>query len=164
MPGTARQRRGRRALHGVAAFEAFKGVTVLLAATGLLALMHQDLHDSAAKFIEHLHLNPASHYPSIFIDAAGSLAGPRLLLLALGAAVYSAVRLIEAYGLFRGRAWAEWLAALSGAIYIPPEIYGLLRTRSALGMALLVLNVSVVAIVARSLARRRGHRGPEGLI
>ena len=162
MPGTADQRRGRRALNGVAAFEAFKGVTVLLAATGLLGFMHRDLHDSAAKFIEHLHLNPASRYPSIFIDAAGGLAGPRLLLLALGAATYASIRLIEAYGLFRGREWAEWLAALSGAIYIPPEIYGLLRTRSALSLGLLLLNVSVVAIVARSLARRRGHRAPAG--
>ena len=152
-----------RALRGVAAFEAFKGITVLLAATGLLGLMHRDLHASAAKFIEHLHLNPASHYPSIFIDAAGSLAGPRILLLALGAALYATIRLVEAYGLFRRREWAEWLAAVSGSIYIPAEIYGFMRTQSALGIALLILNVSVVAIVARSLVRRRReHHGPTG--
>ena len=155
--------RKNRALTGVAAFEAFKGITVLLAATGLLGLMHRDLHDSAAKFIEHLHLNPASHYPRIFIDAAGSLAGPRIVLLAVGAALYATIRLVEAYGLLRQRAWAEWLAAVSAGIYIPAEIYGFMRTQSALNIALLVVNVSVVAIVVRSLVQRRQiPDGPAG--
>ena len=41
------------------------------------------------------------------------------------ALTYSAIRFTEAYGLWRERRWAEWLSAVSGAIYLPFEIYEL---------------------------------------
>jgi len=89
----------------VALFEAFKGLVVLLAATGVLALVHKDLEAMAVKLVRHAHLDPAAKYPEIFIAAAGDLQNTRLTLLALGAAAYSALRFIEAFGLLRGRAW-----------------------------------------------------------
>ena len=111
----------RGALRLVAAFEAFKGLLVLAGASGLLSLMHRDVYALASQPIEHTHLNPASRYPQIFLYAADNLHDSPLLLLALGATAYSGIRLTEAYGLFKQRAWAEVLAALSGAIYLPFE-------------------------------------------
>lgn len=49
------------AIRTVALYEAFNGVVVLLAASGLLALIQRDVRAAAASFIEHLHLNPDSH-------------------------------------------------------------------------------------------------------
>lgn len=63
-----------RAIGFVAFIEAAKGVVVLLAATGLLSLLHRDVHEIAAKLIEHMHLNPASKYPRIFLEALDVLA------------------------------------------------------------------------------------------
>jgi uncharacterized membrane protein (DUF2068 family) len=139
----------------VALFEGFKGVIVLVAASGLLLLIHKDVHAIAARLVEHTHLNPAAKYPQIFLDAANSLHNSTLVLLALGAAAYSAVRLIEAYGLFYGRAWAEVLAACSGAIYLPFELFELVRQATTLRAALLLANVAVVAIMVRALLQRR---------
>jgi len=144
-----------KAIRAVAFFEALKGVAVLLAGSGLLSLVHRDIYAFAATLIEHAHLNPASRYPQIFLDAASKLSDTRLLLLAVGAAVYSLVRLIEAYGLFFERSWAEVLAAFSGAIYVPFEIYELVRRPTWHGAALLILNVAVVAIMVRALGQRR---------
>ena len=53
-----------------------------------------------------------------FAPVVQHLQDSRLGLLALGAFAYAALRLAEAYGLFRNRAWAEWLSAASGAIYV----------------------------------------------
>ena len=147
------------AIDAVAAFEAFKGVVVLVAASGLTLLMHKDLHAIAERLVAHTHLNPASRYPHIFLDAAGQLQNSRLLLLALGAACYSALRLIEAYGLFRRAAWAEVLATLSGAIYVPFEVAHLLKRFTWLSVGALVLNVLVVAIMVAALVRRRRGGG-----
>ncbi len=148
-----------KAIRLVALFEAFKGLLVLLAATGLLSLVHSDLHALAAKLIEHTHLNPASKFPRIFLDAASHLQNSQLLLLAGGAAAYSAVRFVEAYGLYRERAWAEALAAGSGAIYVPLEVLELLRSATVHGFILLVLNLAVVAVMLRALlSRRRAKR------
>ena len=149
-----------RALRAVAFLEAAKGVLVLVAATGLLSLLHQDLAALAARLIEHAHLNPASKYPQIFLDAATRLQDTRLGLLALGAALYATLRLVEAWGLYFERAWAEVLAAASGGIYVPFELAGLVRKPGALGAALLLVNLGIVALMLRALlARRRAKPG-----
>jgi len=144
-----------RAIRAIAGFEAFKGVVVLLAASGLLALVHRNLDDLAARLVQHAHLNPASKYPHIFLDAVSRLQERRLIWLAVGAATYATCRLVEAYGLFRERAWAEWLAALSAGLYVPVEIVELVRKPSLLGVVVLAVNVAVVAVMARALVQRR---------
>jgi len=144
-----------RAVRVVALFEAFKGVLVLLVGTGLIALRHRGAYDVALALIEHAHLNPASRYPHIFLDAASDLQNTRLLLIAAGAALYSAVRFVEAYGLLFGRSWAEMLAVLSGGIYLPFEVAGLVEHRTPLHAAMLLANLAVVAIMLHALVRKR---------
>ena len=148
----------RDAIRAIAAVEAAKGLVVLLAASGLLGLVHHDLYALAVRLVEHSHLNPAAKYPQIFLDAVSHLQQTRLLWLALGAAGYSALRFVEAYGLFRERAWAEWLAALSGAVYLPLELAELARKFNGLGLVLLLVNVAVVAVMVWALLQRRRAR------
>jgi uncharacterized membrane protein (DUF2068 family) len=138
----------------IAFFEAFKGLLVLAAASGMLALIHKDLHVLAAKLVEHTHLNPASKYPRIFLDAIDKLPNTDLLWLAFGAAVYSVVRLAEGYGLYYQRAWAEVLAAASGAFYMPFEAFEWLKHPSWLRAEVFAVNAAVVAVMARALLHR----------
>jgi len=158
----------RSTIRVVALFEAFKGLVVLLVGSGLLTLVHKDVYEIAVVLIRHAHLNPASRYPHIFLDAAAQVNDGRLMLLAVGAAVYALVRLIEAYGLYFERSWAEVLAAASGAIYVPFEVYGLVHRPSWHHAVLLIVNLAIVAVMLYSLARRRkmttgsAQRGPSG--
>lgn len=112
-------------LRSIAVLEAAKGLLVLLVGCGLLALIHHDLQANAEALVQHFHLNPASRYPRIFLRAADALTDVRLWLLAAGAAAYAGMRSVEAYGLWRERSWANWLAAISEGIYLPVEIYEL---------------------------------------
>jgi uncharacterized membrane protein (DUF2068 family) len=93
----------------VALFEAAKGVLVLAAGMGLLSLLHRDAHAIAERVTLLLHLDPASRYPKIFIDAAAGLTDARLWLLAAFACLYATFRFVEAYGLWRMRRWGEWV-------------------------------------------------------
>ena len=147
-----------RTMRAIAVFEGAKGAIVLLAGLGLLSLLHRDLQDMAARVIEHLHLNPASHYPQIFIDAAGRMSGTRLVLTALGAATYSTVRLVEAYGLWFARRWAEWFAAAAGAIYIPFEIYEVVRKGGVGPVAALAINIAIVGFMLYALFKKKSRR------
>lgn len=148
----------RRAVRLVAYLEALKGIVVLAVASGVLSLVHKDIHAFAARLVEHAHLNPASRYPSIFLDAASNLQDSRLLYLAAGAAAYAGLRFVEAYGLYRDRAWAEWLAAASGGIYLPIEAVNFARHQTVLGAAVFLVNLVVVGIIVLALVRRRQHR------
>ena len=72
-----------KGLHIVALFEGAKGVLVLLAGFGLLALIHKDVHEIAARLIANFHFNPASHYPRIFLDLLERLDDHKLWVMAL---------------------------------------------------------------------------------
>lgn len=153
------------ALRAVALFEAGKGVLALAAASGVLLLLHHDLRALALRLVEHLHLNPAAKYPHLLLDGVNRLQDMRVWLLILGVAAYAAVRFAEAYGLWRGRAWAEVLAALSGGLYLPVEIFELLRRPGWLSALVLLLNVAVVTCMLRLLwlrQRRAEQPQPEG--
>jgi uncharacterized membrane protein (DUF2068 family) len=142
-------------LRAVALLEAAKGLLVLATGFGLLSLMHRDVQGLAEQLVRHAHLNPAAHYPRIFLELAADATQARLMLLAAGAAAYALLRLVEAYGLWRARAWAEWFAALSGSIYVPFELAGIARHPSGLGVTLLLLNVLVIALMLLALYARR---------
>jgi len=131
----------------VAAFEAAKGLLVMVTGFGLLSLLHHDVQRAAESVVRHLHLNPARHYPRVFLEAAAQVTDARLWLLASGAFAYAVVRGVEAYGLWRARVWAEWFAILSGAIYLPIEIFELTRHASALKMVVLLVNAGIVGYV-----------------
>ena len=139
----------------VAAVEAGKGAVVLAAGLELFAFLHRDVQAVAERIVEHFHLNPASRYPRILLDAAGALTDERLVVLAMGAIAYSTLRFVEAYGLWRERRWAEWFAVVAGSLYIPIELYEIARRVTWIRFGLLAVNVSIVVYLARVLWRAR---------
>jgi len=150
-----------KALRPIAAFEALKGAVVLIAGFGLLSFLDRDNEVFAERIIRNLHLNPAHHYPHIFITAMGQMEDSHLLAFAGLALLYSLVRFAEAYGLWNEKRWAEWLAALSGGIYIPFEIYELALRVTWLRIGALVVNVVIVGYLAWLLTEnRRKHLKP----
>jgi len=135
----------------VAIMEASKGLLVLVAGFGLLTLLHKDVQAKAIQLVERLHLNPSKHYPTIFIDAASHVTDLRLWQMAWFALVYSTLRLIEAYGLWRERRWAEWVALISGGIYLPIEIIEVIHRQSWFRVGTLLVNLVVVAWMGYAL-------------
>lgn len=147
-------------LHFVALFEGAKGLLVLLVGFELLSFIHRDVHEVAMQLVEHFHLNPASHYPRIFLDVMEHVNDAKLWSMAIAAAMYSLVRMIEAVGLWLRRTWAELFAVLSGGIYIPIEVYEIVRRVTWARVTVLLVNVVIVAYVSYVLMRN-GERGAE---
>jgi uncharacterized membrane protein (DUF2068 family) len=150
-------------VRAIAFFEALKGTLVLVAGFGLLALVHRDLEDLAERLVRHTHLNPASHYPRVFIEAAANTSDSRLRTLAVLAFVYSTVRFVEAYGLWHMRAWAEWFAILSGCVYLPVELYELIERPTLVRAGILIFNALVVAYLLYVRFSRTGHFAEEAI-
>ena len=132
---------------------------MLAAGCGALALVHRDLQAIAEEIVSHSHLNPASRFPRIFLDVAGRTTDARLWALAGMAAAYAAVRLAEAYGLWRARRWAEWLGAASGAIYVPVEAWEIARRFTVTRLVLLAGNLLIVVYLLGQL--RAGRAAPQ---
>ena len=148
-----------KSIRAAAMLEATKGLIVVVAGFGLLSFVHRDAQSIAEQLVAHLHLNPASRYPRVFIDASARLTDTRLWALAALAAAYATARFIEAYGLWRGRRWAEWFAAVSGGIYIPFEIFELAKRLDWLSVGTLLVNVFIVGLMIAALMRERSAVG-----
>jgi uncharacterized membrane protein (DUF2068 family) len=134
-----------RGIRTVAMFEASKGLVVLLVGLGLLHFIHRDLQSAAEELVRLSHLNPARHYPHIFIEAARNVSDARLWFMASMAFAYSTARLVEAWGLWHLKKWAQWFAIISGGIYVPIEIFEIVRRVTVLRVAVLTVNVFIVA-------------------
>jgi len=139
----------------VAFFEAIKGALVLLAGLGVLSLIHRNIQAIAENLVRHSHLDPASHYPRIFLDAAKHTTDGRLWAFAGAAAVYSLVRFAEAYGLWFERRWAEWFALTTSGLYLPLEIFELVHRPTPVKLAILVTNLGIVAYMTYALWHSR---------
>ena len=144
-------RRAAVGVRAIALFEAAKGLVVVAVGLGLASLAGKDAEAIAEALLHELHLDPAERLPHIFLQAAAQVSDGQLLLLAALAATYAVARLLEAYGLWRGWRWAQWLAALSGAIYLPLEVYELASGPTPLKLFTLVANLCIVAYMSRVL-------------
>lgn len=144
----------RSVLHGFALFEASKGLLVLTVGLGLLALVHRDIQIEAEDVVRFLHLNPAHHFPRIFLDTAAHVENSRLWLLSLAALAYSTARFVEAGGLWFDRPWAEWFAIASDAMYIPVEIYEVISRVTVIRTLTLLLNIAIVAYLLAVITSR----------
>lgn len=147
-----------KGLRAIALFEALKGGLVLAVGFGFLSFLGRDAEVFAERLVNRLHLNPAHHYPQVFIHAMADLTNTRLWFIAGFSALYASVRFIEAYGLWRERRWAEWLAALSAGLYVPVEVYEIAHGASWLKFGALGLNLAVVGYMVYLLTESRRLR------
>ena len=144
-----------RALRAIALFEAFKGGVALAALLGVIDLMHQDAVALAMSLIGRFGLDPEAHYPSMLLHYAHLLPDADMRSLVLLASVYIALRWAEAFGLWLGQSWGEYLGALSGGIYLPFELQHFWHAPSVVTAVVIALNLGIVAYLCHHLWRRR---------
>ncbi|KQA19937.1 DUF2127 domain-containing protein [Vibrio metoecus] len=144
-------------LKAVALLESTKGIISLLVGLGLHHFAGDSLQQLLQDLLLHLHLNPASYWPEKVMHQAGLIAHFNLNWVAAGALVYGLIRLVEAYGLWHNLLWTEWFALLSGAIYLPFEVYELFVHPGLLSVAALVINIVIVFYMYRIVSGKPKH-------
>ena len=150
--------RQRRMLRAVATFEFFKGIFVVVMGLCALALVHKDAWLYAESLLALLHISTDRRSAQLFLDFADSVTDARLWAAARIAFSYAALRFTEAYGLWKGRVWAEWVALLAGGLLLPMEVRELMRGLTVFRSALFIGNLAVVLYmlyIIRANARER---------
>ncbi|HKW16907.1 MAG TPA: DUF2127 domain-containing protein [Terriglobales bacterium] len=128
----------------IALMEFAKGVAVLAAAVSLYWV---DPSDVVGSFLDFLHISPDHHLAQLLLHSADTLSNASMWSIILIACLYSGLRFAEAFGLWRARPWAEWVALVSGAIYLPFEAYKLAHRVSIFHISILLINLAVVAFM-----------------
>jgi uncharacterized membrane protein (DUF2068 family) len=149
-----RQSKSKKILRLLSLFEAGKGLLVFLVGFGLVSLIHKSAQQEAAEIVKIFHLNPARHYPEIFINTLTNLSDARLWFLSISAIIYSLIRFAEAYGLWYDRLWAIWFAIASSALFLPMELSELIENLTIVRIVIILLNILLVFYLLR-LSRHR---------
>jgi uncharacterized membrane protein (DUF2068 family) len=134
----------RRILRAVASVELIKGIFVLAVGIIAILLVHKDAWLLAESLLAKLHISTDRHSAQLFLDFADDITDARLWAAARLAFAYSALRFVEAYGLWRMRTWAEWVAFGSGTLLIPLEIRELLRGVTLLRLGVFIGNLIII--------------------
>ena len=74
------------------------------------------------------------------------------------ACVYALIRLVEGYGLWQGKHWAEWFAVISAGLYLPLELWHLAHRPSLLTAGVILLNIAIMVYLGKLLIQQRGRR------
>jgi uncharacterized membrane protein (DUF2068 family) len=140
----------RAGLRTVAVWEAFKGCLALSIAYGLVVMRRRevDFGEAVEHILFYFHINPGHHWSQQVVHAADKMSSTSMAMIWGIAITYAALRFVEGFGLWKQRAWAEWLAIISGCIYLPFEIYKLIRHPNAFHWAVLGINILVVLYIA----------------
>ena len=139
-------------LRAIAVIEAIKGLLALSAASGLEIIGPIPLKRWVHELIARLQLEP-NHGAMAWL--ANAINPHSVHLAAAAVATYGVLHLIEAWGLWRDKAWASLLGCLAAAIYLPFELDALIRHPGWVSAAVLSINVLVVWVLARDLLKRR---------
>jgi uncharacterized membrane protein (DUF2068 family) len=148
----------RRVLRAVATFEFAKGAFVFAMGVCALALVHKDTWLIAESVLALLHINTDRRSAQMFLDFADSVTDARLWAAARIAFAYAALRFTEAYGLWKERTWAEWVAFVSGTLLLPLEVRQLFRGITFFRGALLIGNLAIVCYMLYVILENRRER------
>jgi len=139
-------------LHIIALIEAVKGVLAVIAASGLALLGPAPLQRWIHILIARFQLDPEHGALALFAE---KISRGAVHWAAAAVMAYGILHVIEAWGLWRARAWASWLGCLAATLYLPLDLYALWRHPGLPAIAVLAINLLVVWVLARDIRRRR---------
>ena len=141
----------------IALFKLLKGAALLIVAIGARKLLHRDVGEVLDHWVEVLRVDPNNHYINMLLTRITNLDPHRLRQLSAGTFFYAAVLLTEGVGLAMRKRWAEYFTILVTSSFIPLEIWEIGRRASWPKVALLLINIAVVAYLVMELRRERKH-------
>jgi uncharacterized membrane protein (DUF2068 family) len=137
----------------IGAFKLAKGLLILAVALGVLRLMHADAAEVLERWTTQLHIDPEGRHVGRAMHRILSLDERHLRVLSAGMIVYAGLFVVEGVGLMLRKRWAEWLTVIVTASFVPLEIYEAARHPTAIRVAALAVNLTIVWYLVVRLRR-----------
>ncbi len=142
-------------LLAIAIFKLAKSAFFFCVGLGLFHLLHRDLSEAAQRLALALHFEPEWRITALLTEKITLLDPKKLRDLGFFAFAYSAIALTEGVGLFLEKVWAEYLTLSLTVMFLPWELYELMRRPTWIRLGLLVINLLVLAYLLWILDRKK---------
>ena len=138
----------------IAAERIARGVLLLIGGAYLVTHSGSDFGRLADRFMRALELDPRRPFLHHLIEKLHRLHASTVVISGVAAIGYGVLETVEGVGLWLEQFWAEWLTVVATSLLVPLELYELVRHPSLLKAAGILVNLLIVAYLARRLRRR----------
>jgi uncharacterized membrane protein (DUF2068 family) len=145
----------------IALFKLTKGILLLIVGFGVHKLLHRDLAQTIAHWVDVLRVDPDNRYIHRLLVHLLAVTPAQLKAASVGTFIYAGLLLTEGTGLLLRKRWAEYFTIITTAGLIPLEIYELVHHATTVKTVVLAVNVVIVAYLiahVRSSAHREGKQ------
>jgi uncharacterized membrane protein (DUF2068 family) len=143
----------------IALFKLLKALLLIGVGFGALRLIHADVWVLAASWADRLNIDPQNRHLGALLSRLVDADPRTFAAIAAGSFVYAAVLFTEGVGLWFRRRWAEYFTIIVTSSLIPLELYEVWKRVTVPRVAIIVVNVAIVAYLVRELRAVRGSSG-----
>jgi uncharacterized membrane protein (DUF2068 family) len=148
-----------RILRMIAVFKFLKSAMLIALGLGAFRLLHRDVGALAEHWVEALRLDQGGRFVTLALAKVSKLRPDQIRKLGLVSFLYAALFLAEGTGLWMRKLWGEWLTVIITGSLVPLEIYEIYRHPNWVKVAVLVINLGIVAyLISRIRGRRTASR------
>jgi uncharacterized membrane protein (DUF2068 family) len=137
----------------IALFKLIKGILLLAVGIGALKLLHRDVAQTVTHWVDILRVDPDNRIIHKILARVLTVTPAQLRAASAGTFVYAGLLLTEGLGLLFRKRWAEYFTIITTAGLIPLEVYELSRRVTTAKVAVLLINVAIVAYLVRRVRK-----------
>jgi uncharacterized membrane protein (DUF2068 family) len=152
--GARANSRGRAGLVLIGIYRLIEGLFLVAAGIGALRLLKGDYQETLTHWVHVLRIDPDNHYIHGMLSRVLNVSPHRLKELSAGTFIYAGLRLTEGIGLIARKRWAEWLTVIATAMFIPLEVWEMMRHFTPARAGFFVVNALVVAYLIWEIRRK----------
>lgn len=139
----------------IAILKLLKGLVLLLVGAGFFRLVDGETATFLAPLMDALHLNAHSRLLHALVLKVHALSPHSLLLMGYVSLLYAVLLCAEGIGIWLEVSWAAYMAVISTSMFLPVELYEVMRQMSVARIAVLLVNLAIVGYLIRELAEQR---------
>ena len=139
----------------IALFKLVKGFLLLAVGVGALKLLHHDVAETLSGWVDFLRVDPDNRFVHGILARALKLTPRQLEAASVGTFIYAGLLLTEGIGLLLRKRWAEYFTIITTAGLIPLELYELSKHITVAKIAILIINIAIVAYLVARVRQNR---------
>ena len=131
-------------LVAIAVLKLLKAALLIAIGVGAIRYLHKDLAAAAIHWAQVLRVDPDNRLVHGILEKIFRVTPKQLKALSIGTFLYAGLFLTEGIGLLMRKRWAEYFTIITTSVFIPVEIYELVRHFTVMKVAVTVVNMLIV--------------------
>ena len=149
---------GERALRVIAAYKLLKAIGLVVVAGAAFGFVGQTHLEEFSDWLINLPVRHGHGFLVRLIDRLFAFGPRKFEAIGIAACIYASVFLVEGWGLWREKRWAEYLTVVVTASLIPVEVFEIYEHVTWVKVAAFAANIAILVYLVYLLKRNRAAR------